>query len=147
MRANPSAREMAKRDGIDIRYYSIIYDVIDDVKLALDGLLTPELKEKELGTAEIRQVISISKVGKVAGCMVLSGLLKRAAQIRLLRDNVVIYTGELSQLRRGKDDVKEVKEGFECGVNLLNYDDIKEGDIIECFEIEKVAVKLNLSES
>lgn len=147
VRANPSAREMAKRDGIDIRYYSIIYDVIDDVKLALEGLLTPELKEKELGTAEIRQVISISKVGKVAGCMVLSGLLKRAAQIRLLRDNVVIYTGELSQLRRGKDDVKEVKEGFECGVNLLNYDDIKEGDIIECFEIEKVAVKLNLSES
>lgn len=143
VRANPAAREMAKRDGVDIRYYSIIYDVADDMKKAVEGLLEPELKEKVLGYAEVRQVISISKVGKVAGCMVKEGLIKRGAKVRLLRDNVVIYTGALSQLKRFKDDVKEVKEGFECGVSFENYDDIKVGDTIECFEMEAIAVKLN----
>ncbi len=143
VRANPAAREMAKRDGVDIRYYSIIYDVADDMKKAVEGLLEPELKEKILGYAEVRQVISISKVGKVAGCMVKEGLIKRGAKVRLLRDNVVIYTGALSQLKRFKDDVKEVKEGFECGVSFENYDDIKVGDTIECFEMEAIAVKLN----
>lgn len=141
VRANPAARDMAKRDGVDIRYYSIIYDVADDMKKAVEGLLTPEEHEKILGHAEIRQVISISKVGKIAGCMVTDGLIKRGSKVRLLRDNVVIFTGDLDQLKRMKDDVKEVKESFECGVKLAKYDDIKIGDVIESFEIEKTAVK------
>lgn len=142
VRANPGAREMAKRDGVDIRYYSIIYDVADDMKKAVAGLLAPELREKILGYAEVRQVISISKVGKVAGCMVKEGLIKRGAKVRILRDHVVIYTGALSQLKRFKDDVKEVKEGFECGVSFEKYDDIKVGDVVECFEMEAVAVEI-----
>ncbi len=143
VRANPTAREMAKRDGVDIRYYSIVYDVADDMKHAVEGLLEPELKEKILGYAEVRQVISISKVGKIAGCMVKEGLVKRGAKVRLLRDSVVIYTGALSQLKRFKDDVKEVRENYECGMSFENYDDIKVGDMIECFEMEEIAVKLN----
>ena len=143
VRANPTAREMAKRDGVDIRYYSIVYDVADDMKHAVEGLLEPELKEKILGYAEVRQVISISKVGKIAGCMVKEGLVKRGAKVRLLRDSVVIYTGALSQLKRFKDDVKEVRESYECGMSFENYDDIKVGDMIECFEMEEIAVKLN----
>ncbi len=141
VRANPSARDIAKRDGVDIRYYSIIYDVVDDMKKAVEGLLTPEEHEKILGHAEIRQVISISKIGKIAGCMVTDGLIKRGSKVRLLRDNVVIFTGDLEQLKRMKDDVKEVKETYECGVKLAKYDDIKVGDIIESFEMEKTAVK------
>ena len=141
VRANPSARDIAKRDGVDIRYYSIIYDVVDDMKKAVEGLLTPEEHEKILGHAEIRQVISISKVGKIAGCMVTDGLIRRGSQVRLLRDNVVIFTGDLEQLKRMKDDVKEVKETYECGVKLAGYDDIKVGDVIESFEMEKTAVK------
>ncbi len=144
VRANPQARENAKRDGVDIRYYSIIYDVADDMKKAVEGLLTPEEKEKILGYAEIRQVIHVSKVGNVAGCMVTEGLVKRGAKVRLLRDNVVIHEGELSQLKRFKDDVKEVKAGFDCGMSFANYDDIKEGDAIECFEVEQVAVSLDI---
>lgn len=144
VRANPTAREMAKRDGVDIRYYSIVYDVADDMKKALEGLLEPEYKEKILGYAEVRQVISVSKVGKVAGCMVKEGLVRRGAKVRLLRDNVVIHEGALSQLKRFKDDVKEVKEGFECGMSFENYDDLKVGDMIECFEMEQIAVKLDL---
>lgn len=144
VRANPTARELAKRDGVDIRYYSIIYDVADDMKLAVEGLLSPELREKELGMAEVRQVISISKVGKVAGCMVKEGLVKRGAKVRIIRDGVVIYTGALTQLKRFKDDVKEVKEGFDCGMSFENFDDVKVGDTIECFEIEEIAVKLKL---
>ena len=143
VRANPTAREMAKRDGVDIRYYSIVYDVADDMKQAVEGLLEPEFKEKILGYAEVRQVISISKVGKIAGCMVKEGLVKRGAKVRLLRDSVVIYTGALSQLKRFKDDVKEVRENYECGMSFENYDDIKVGDMIECFEMEEIAVKLN----
>ncbi len=144
VRANPTAREMAKRDGVEIRYYSIVYDVADDVKKALEGLLTPEYREKILGYAEIRQVISVSKVGKIAGCMVTEGLVKRGAKVRLLRDDIVIHEGSLSQLKRFKDDVKEVKEGFECGMSFEKYDDLKVGDKIECYEMEAIAVKLNL---
>lgn len=143
VRANPTAREMAKRDGVDIRYYSIVYDVADDMKQAVAGLLEPELKEKILGYAEIRQVISISKVGKIAGCMVKEGVVKRGAKVRLLRDSVVIYTGALNQLKRFKDDVKEVRESYECGMSFENYDDLKVGDVIECFEMEEIAVKLD----
>lgn len=145
VRANPTAREMAKRDGVDIRYYSIVYDVMDDMKRAVEGLLSPELKEKILGYAEIRQVISISKVGKVAGCMVKEGLVKRGAKVRLLRDGVVIHTGVLNQLKSFKDDVKEVRAGFECGMSFENYEDLKVNDMVECYEIEEVAVKLDLN--
>lgn len=144
VRANPTAREQARRDSVDIRYYSIIYDVADDMKLAVEGLLSPELREKVLGYAEVRQVISISKVGKVAGCMVKEGLVRRGAKVRILRDDVVIYTGALTQLKRFKDDVKEVKDGFDCGMSFENFDDVKVGDTIECYEIEEIAVKLKL---
>ncbi len=147
VRANPGAREMAKRDGVDIRYYSIVYDVADDMKRAVEGLLEPELREKILGYAEIRQVFHISKVGNIAGCMVKEGVIRRGAKARLLRDGVVIYTGAIDQLRRQKDDTKEVKEGFDCGINFDNYDDIKVDDIIECFEMEQIAVKLNFEEA
>ena len=141
VRANQGARNAAKRDGVDIRYYSIIYDVADDIKKAVEGLLTPEEHEKIIGYAEVRQVISISKVGKIAGCMVTEGVIKRGAKVRLLRNDTVIYTGDLEQLKRMKDDVREVKESFECGVKLAKFDDIKEGDIVECFEMEQTAVK------
>ena len=141
VRANQGARNAAKRDGVDIRYYSIIYDVADDIKKAVEGMLTPEEHEKIIGYAEVRQVISISKVGKIAGCMVTEGVIKRGAKVRLLRNDTVIYTGDLEQLKRMKDDVREVKESFECGVKLAKFDDIKEGDIVECFEMEQTAVK------
>ena len=139
VRANPQARELAKRDHIDIRYYSIIYNVVDDVKAALSGMLAPTLREKFLGNAEIREVFNITKVGKVAGCMVVEGVVKRGAKVRLLRDNVVIHEGSLKTLKRFKDEVREVKEGFECGMAFENYDNIEKGDIIECFEVEEVA--------
>ena len=142
VRAIPQARDMARRDGIDIRYYSIIYDVADDVKKGLEGLLSPELREKFLGYAEIRNVFNITGVGKVGGCMVTEGMVKRGAKVRLLRDNVVIHDGNLAQLKRFKDDVKEVKEGYECGMSFENYNDIQVGDYIECYEIETIAAKL-----
>ena len=141
VRANQGARSAAKRDGVDIRYYSIIYDVADDIKKVVEGMLTPEEHEKIIGYAEVRQVISISKIGKIAGCMVTEGMIKRGAKVRLLRNDTVIYTGDLEQLKRMKDDVREVKESFECGVKLAKFDDIKEGDIVECFEMEQTAVK------
>jgi translation initiation factor IF-2 len=138
VRANPQAREMAKRDKIEIRYYSIIYNVVDDVKAALSGLLSPTMRENFLGYAMIREVFNITKVGKVAGCMVTEGTVKRGAKVRLLRDNVVIHEGSLKTLKRFKDEVREVKEGFECGMAFENYDNIQVGDQIECFEIESV---------
>ena len=143
VRAIPQARDMARRDGIDIRYYSIIYDVADDVKKALEGMLSTELKEKILGYAEIRTVFNITGVGRVAGCMVTEGLVKRGCKVRLLRDNVVIHDGNLGQLKRFKDDVKEVKDGYECGMSFENYNDIQVGDAIECYEIETIAAKLD----
>ena len=142
VRAIPQARDMARRDGIDIRYYSIIYDVADDVKKGLEGLLSPELREKFLGYAEIRNVFNITGVGKVGGCMITEGMVKRGAKVRLLRDNVVIHDGSLAQLKRFKEDVKEVKEGYECGMSFENYNDIQVGDYIECYEIETIAAKL-----
>jgi translation initiation factor IF-2 len=141
-RADQAARKLAETNGIDIRYYNIIYDAVDEVKAAMSGMLAPEKKEETLGLVQIRQVFRISKVGSVAGCMVLSGLVRRNTQVRLLRDNVVIYTGELDSLKRFKDDVREVKEGFECGLSLKGYDDIKEGDQLEVFEIKEVARSL-----
>ncbi len=142
VRANPLAREMAKRDGIEIRYYSIIYNILDDVKQMLSGLLAPEMREKFLGYAQILQVFNISKVGKIAGCKVTEGVVKRGAKVRLLRDNVVIHEGSLKTLKRLKDEVKEVREGYECGMAFENYDNIQEGDQIECFEIEEIARQL-----
>lgn len=138
VRANPQARELAKRDNVDIRYYSIIYDVIDDMKQLLSGLLAPEKREKQLGYAEIRQVFGISKVGKIGGCMITEGEVKRGARVRLLRDNVVIHEGSLKTLRRFKEDVREVQQGYECGMAFESYDDLKEGDIVECYEVEEI---------
>ncbi|TAK98174.1 MAG: translation initiation factor IF-2 [Rhodospirillaceae bacterium] len=142
VRANSQARETAKRDNIDVRYYSIIYEVADDVTAVVTGMLAPRFKEAFIGYAEIREVFNITKTGKVAGCMVTQGVIKRGCKVRLLRDNVVIHEGDLSQLKRFKDDVKEVREGFECGMALANYQDIQKGDVIECFEMEKVAATL-----
>lgn len=138
VRANPQAREAARKDGIEIRYYSIIYDVVDEVKANLGGLLAPTLREKYLGSAAIRDVFNITKVGKVAGCMITEGIVKRGAKVRLLRDNIVIHEGSLKTLKRFKDEVKEVREGYECGMAFENYNDIKAGDTIECFEIEEI---------
>ena len=139
VRANPQAREMARRDTIEIRYYSVIYNVIDDVRAALVGMLSPSLRERFLGNAAILEVFNITKVGKVAGCRVTEGIVKRGAGVRLLRDNVVIHTGSLKTLKRFKDEVKEVREGYECGMAFENYDNILAGDVIEAFEMEEVA--------
>jgi translation initiation factor IF-2 len=139
VRAIPKAKELAAENGIEIRYYSVIYNLIDDVKDALSGLLSPELREEFIGYAEIRDVFNITKVGKVAGCMITDGVVKRGAKVRLLRDNVVIHEGTLKTLKRFKDEVKEVKSGFECGMAFENYDDIREGDMIECFEVQERA--------
>ncbi len=142
VRANAQAREVAKRDNVDIRYYSIIYEVTDDMKQVLTGMLAPTFKESFIGYAEIREVFNVTKVGKVAGCRVTQGVIKRGCKVRLLRDNTVIHEGDLSQLKRFKDDVKEVREGYECGMGLANYQDIQVGDMIECFEMERVASTL-----
>ncbi|MBN9425030.1 MAG: translation initiation factor IF-2, partial [Burkholderiales bacterium] len=139
VRADQQAKRQAEANGIDIRYYNIIYDAVDDVKAAMSGLLSPEQKEEALGLVEIRQIIRVPKVGNVAGCMVLEGVVRRGAKVRLLRDNTVIWTGELDSLKRFKDDVREVKDGFECGLSLKGYDDIKEGDQLEVFEVKEVA--------
>jgi translation initiation factor IF-2 len=138
-RSDAAARKLAESEGVDIRYYSIIYDAVDEVKAALSGMLSPEKKEQVLGTAEIRQVINVSKVGNIAGCMVTDGLIKRHAMVRVIRDHVVVHTGELDSLRRFKDDVKEVKQGYECGLMLKNFNDIQEGDTLEAYEIVEVA--------
>jgi translation initiation factor IF-2 len=138
-RADASARKLAEATGIDIRYYNIIYDAVDDIKAAMSGMLSPEKREQSLGLVEIRQVIMVSKVGAIAGCYVLEGVVRRGASVRLLRDNVVTWTGELDSLKRFKDDVREVKSGFECGLTLKNFNDIKEGDQLEVFEVQEVA--------
>jgi len=142
VRANPQARALAKRDDVEIRYYSIIYNVTDDLKAGLSGLLKPTLRENILGYASIREVFAITKVGKVAGCMVTEGQVRRGAKVRLLRDDVVVHEGSLSQLKRFKDNVREVKDGTECGMAFEHYQDIQVGDTIECFEVEEVAREL-----
>jgi len=139
VRANPQARDLAQRDGVEIRYYSIIYDVIDDMRNALSGMLAPTLRERFLGNAAIREVFNITRAGKVAGCMITEGVVRRGAKVRLLRDNVVIHEGSLKTLKRFKDEVREVREGYECGMAFENYQDIQVGDVIECFEVEEVA--------
>ena len=129
---------MAQRDGVDIRYFSIIYEVSDDIEKLVRGKVAPKAREKFLGYAEVRQVFNITKTGKVAGCMITEGLVKRGAGVRVLRDNVVIHSGELSQLKRFKDDVREVARGYECGLSFANFHDLQEGDVVECFETEMV---------
>ncbi|SVA40461.1 uncharacterized protein METZ01_LOCUS93315, partial [marine metagenome] len=142
VRAIPQAREIAKRDGVDIKYYSIIYELIDDMKNLISGSLKPDLKENITGNVEIREIFSISKIGKIAGCFVKEGNISRNSKIRLLRDNVVIHTGTINSLKRFKEEVKEVKNGYECGVMIENYSDIKINDIIETFEVIETARKL-----
>ena len=138
-RADAMARKLIGNHGIDVHYYNVIYDAVDEVKGALGGLLAPEQKETVLGLVEIRQVFRISKVGTVAGCYVLEGSVKRGASVRILRDNVVIHDGELDSLKRFKEDVREVKAGFECGLSVKNFTDLKEGDQLEVYEVVEVA--------
>jgi len=139
VRAEQSAKKLAESNGIDLRYYNIIYDAVDEVKAAMSGMLAPEKKEEVIGLVEVREVYSISRIGNVAGCMVLDGLVRRDSQIRLLRNNVVHWTGQLDSLRRFKDDVKEVKSGFDCGLTLRGSNDIQVGDQLEVFEIKEIA--------
>jgi len=138
VRANAQAREAAERDGVEIRYYAVIYDLVDEVKQAMSGLLAPTRRETFLGNAEILEVFTISKVGKVAGCRVTEGKVERGAHVRLIRDNVVVHEGKLSTLKRFKDEVKEVVAGQECGMAFEGYQDMRQGDVIECFEVEHV---------
>jgi translation initiation factor IF-2 len=138
-RADTAARKLAEHSGVDIRYYNIIYEAVDDVKAAINGMLAPERRETVTGTVEVRNVFRISKVGTVAGCMVTDGTVKRSSSVRVVRDGVVIHTGELDSLKRFKDDVKEVKAGFECGLSLKNFNDVNVGDQLEVFEVVEVA--------
>jgi translation initiation factor IF-2 len=138
VRATSQARELAQREGVDIRYFSIIYEVADDVEKLVKGKVAPKAREKFLGYAEVRKVFNITKTGKVAGCMITEGLVKRGSGVRVLRDNVVIHTGELSQLKRFKDDVREVARGYECGLSFAHFENLQEGDVVECFEVEMV---------
>ncbi len=139
VRANPQARDMAQREGIEIRYYSIIYDLVDDVKDTLSGMLSPERRETFLGNAEILDIFNVSKIGKVAGCLVTEGKVERGAGVRLIRDDVVIHEGELSTLKRFKDEVSEVQSGLECGMAFKAYQDMRKGDVIECFQVEHIS--------
>ncbi len=142
VRANPQARDLARQDGVDIRYYSVIYDVIDDIKKLLIGMMAPIIRETHLGNAEVREVFNVSKIGKVAGCFITTGEVKRGAGVRLLRDDVVIHEGSLSTLKRFKEDVREVKESYECGMSFENYNDLKVGDVIECFDVTEEAPEI-----
>jgi len=142
VRATKQARELAEREGVEIRYYAIIYDLLDDIKAVLEGMLDPELRETFLGNAEVLEVFNISKLGKIAGGRVTEGVVRRGSKVRLLRDNVVIHEGELSTLRRFKDEVKEVNAGQECGMGFLNYHDLQKGDLIECFDVTEIDRKL-----
>ena len=143
VRANSQARNLADEQGVEIRYYNVIYDLVDDMKAAMSGMLSPDLRETMLGNAEILEVFNVSKSGKVAGCKVTDGLVRRGAGVRLIRDSVVIHEGELSSLRRFKDEVKEVNAGQECGMAFENYEDLKQGDVIECYEVEEIARTLD----
>jgi translation initiation factor IF-2 len=138
VRANKEAREAAERAGIEIRYYNIIYDLVDDVKKVMSGLLPPTLRETMLGNAQILEIFKVSKVGNIAGCRVTDGTVERGANVRLIRDNVVIHEGKLSQLKRFKDDAKEVSAGMECGMAFEDYQDMRQGDVIECYRVETI---------
>ena len=139
VRADAPARALARRDGVDIRYYKVIYELLDDIGRLMSGLLSPNVIEKTLGYVRVKQVFSISKIGKIAGCEVTEGIVRSGAKVRLLRDNVVIHEGQMSTLKRHKDDVREVKEGLECGIGIQKYQDLKEGDVLELFEATEIA--------
>jgi len=139
VRPDPGARDLAEREGVDVRLYRVIYQVLDDIRQALSGLLAPEEQEVELGRAEVRALFRVPRLGVVAGCMITKGQITRGARARLVRDGVVVYTGRVASLRRFKDDVREVNEGFECGIGLENFQDEHEGDVIEAFEVREVA--------
>jgi translation initiation factor IF-2 len=143
VRANAQARQLAEAGGLDIRYYAIIYDLVDDLRSMLTGMLAPQIRETFLGNAAIKEVFNITKIGRVAGCEVTEGVVRRGSRVRLLRDDVVIHEGTLSTLKRFKDEVREVTQGFECGMAFENYQDIKEGDVIECFDVEEIARTLD----
>ena len=143
VRANTEARKLIESEGVDLHYHSIIYEVIDEVKRAVSGFIAPEIQEKIIGLAEVRDVFRSSKIGAIAGCMVLEGIVKRNSPIRVLRDNIVVFEGQLESLRRFKDDVGEVRHGMECGIGVKSYNDIKPGDQIEVFE--KVEIKRALT--
>ncbi len=136
-RADNSAKKLAESNNIELRYYNIIYEIIDDVKLAMNGMLSPEKKESITGNVSVRQIFTVGKL-VIAGCMVVDGVIKRTSKIRVIRDNMVIYDGDLSSLKRFKDDVKEVKSGYECGLSISDYNDLKEGDTVEAYEITEV---------
>ena len=142
MRPSLNARKLAEAEQIQIKLYSIIYDAIEEVKAAMEGMLKPEFEEKVVGNIEVRDVFKITRVGTVAGCMVLDGKVSRHTKVRVIRDGIVVYTGELASLKRFKDDVKEVTKGFECGLNINNFNDIKVGDIIEGYDIVEIKAKL-----
>ena len=141
-RADAKARGLSENEGVELRYYNVIYDLIDDVKAALSGMLSPELREEIVGIAEVRDVFRSPKFGLIAGCMVTEGTVYRSKPIRVLRDNIVIYEGELESLRRFKDDANEVRSGTECGIGVKNYTDVKEGDLIEVYDVNEVARSL-----
>jgi translation initiation factor IF-2 len=138
VRPNAQARALAEREGVEVRYYSIIYELIDELKAALSGMLAPTRQEKVLGTAQVLQIFSISKVGKIAGCRVTSGIVRRNARVRILRNDVVVFDGPIKTLKHVKDDVREVRDGMECGIALENFQDVHEGDVFEAYEIEEV---------
>jgi len=142
VRPERKAQEMAEQEKVDIRLHSIIYELQDEMKKAMTGLLDPTIKESYLGRAEVKDIFRIPKVGTIAGCQVLDGLIKRDSEVRLLRDNVVVFTGKISSLKRFKVDASEVRTGMECGIGIHNYNDVKKGDVIEAFLLEKVATQL-----
>ena len=139
VRADSSAKQLVETEGLDLRYYNVIYDLIDDIKKALSGMLSPEVREEIVGIAEVRDIFRSPKFGQIAGCMVTEGVIFRSKPIRVLRDNIVIYEGELESLRRFKDDANEVRNGTECGIGVKNYTDVKVGDLIEVYEVNEIA--------
>ena len=143
VRPETKAKTMAETEKVDIRLYSVIYDAVNDIRDAMEGLLAPTLREKDLGRVEVRETFHVSRIGTIAGCYVLDGKIVRNAQVRLVRDNVVVWEGKLNSLKRFKDDVKEVASGYECGIGLENYNDIKIGDVIEAFEMEEIKTTLD----
>ncbi|HQG39293.1 MAG TPA: translation initiation factor IF-2, partial [Spirochaetales bacterium] len=143
VRPTPKAKELADQEKVEIRKYNIIYKAIEEIQLAMEGMLAPEMKEVELGTVEIRTIFKVPKVGTIGGCYVVSGIIKRTANVRLIRDGIVIYDGKLASLKRFKDDAKEVAAGFECGLSLENWNDLKEGDMLEVYEIQEISRKLS----
>src|SRR5690606_31657663 len=142
VRPSAEARAVAEREEVDIRLYNIIYEAVEEVQAAMEGLLSPEEREVMLGTAEVRQLFKVPRIGTVAGCMVTSGEIQRRGRVRVVRDGVQVYEGELGSLKRFKDDVREVREGFECGLNISNFNDLKVGDIIECYRVAEDARSL-----